>query len=148
MFSFSECFLAILISATLSFPDPLKVDHRPSIPRPLRAHPFGRSPLQRPLDTPPRSPRLNTRDRRDVQTESSHRDRSSSTTTIYSSCNDIEVDGLYYIKPMQSLPILPVICSNGYAMLDASLDQHLRRYPSFLTSWDYGRIHTFSIMSS
>lgn len=137
------CFLAICVTVALSFPNPIKINHRPDVPRPLRAHPFGHSPLQRPVANPPRSPRSHARDRSPLHDDT----RSSTTTTVSSSCNDIEVDGLYYIKPMPSLPVLPVICSNGYAMLDVSLDQSLRSYPSFLTSWDYGRIHTFSIMS-
>ena len=69
------------------------------------------------------------------------------TTTIYSSCNEITDDGLYYIKPMADKPVLPVICSNGYSMLDASLDKNLKIYPSFLTSWDYGRLNTYYILS-
>jgi len=68
-------------------------------------------------------------------------------TTVYSSCNEVEVDGLYYIKPLPDLPVLPVICSNGYAMLDASLDINLNVYPSYLSSWDYGRLNTDYILS-
>ena len=68
-------------------------------------------------------------------------------TTIHSSCNDIRVNGLYYIKPLPDLPILPVICSNGYSMLDASLDANLQSYPSHLSSWDYGRTNTDHILS-
>ena len=42
--------------------------------------------------------------------------------TISSSCNDKERDGLYYIKPTPNGEIIPVICNNGYTMLDASLN--------------------------
>eukprot|EP01083_Nonionella_stella_P087970 244933_1 len=69
-------------------------------------------------------------------------------TTVYSSCNEIQTNGLYYIKPLPHLPVLPVICSNGFAMLDASLDINLNSFPSYLTSWDYGRINTDYILSA
>lgn len=68
-------------------------------------------------------------------------------TFIHSSCADINIDGLYYIKPLRDLPALPVICSNGYSMLDVSLDANLKSYPSHLTSWDYGRTNTEYILS-
>ena len=42
--------------------------------------------------------------------------------SISSSCNDKEVDGLYYIKPTDHGAVIPVICNNGYTMLDASLN--------------------------
>ena len=69
-----------------------------------------------------------------------HKD-SSSTRLIYSSCNKITHDGLYYIKPLPDSPILPVICSNGYAMLDGSLDLNMKSIPHLLSSHDYGRFN-------
>ena len=59
--------------------------------------------------------------------------------SIPSSCNDIKKDGLYYIKPTESGAVIPVICNNGYAMLDLSLDLNLNSYSQYLTSWDYSR---------
>ena len=44
------------------------------------------------------------------------------TVTISSSCNDKEANGLYYIKPTKNGQVIPVICNNGYTMLDASLN--------------------------
>jgi len=66
-------------------------------------------------------------------------DPSSETVTIYSSCNFIEQDGLYYIKPADDLPVFAALCSNGYAMLDGSLDLSMTVFPSLITSYDYGR---------
>eukprot|EP01083_Nonionella_stella_P034158 93523_1 len=59
--------------------------------------------------------------------------------TIASSCNEMDRDGLYYIKPLEDGAVIPVICNNGYAMLDVSLDAHLESYPSYLTSYTYAR---------
>ena len=59
--------------------------------------------------------------------------------TIYSSCNDVTQDGMYYIKPLPDGPPLPVICSNGYVMLDGALDIEINTYPYYLSSHDYGR---------
>eukprot|EP01083_Nonionella_stella_P256327 878687_1 len=81
------------------------------------------------------------------ESELNTHDTSEYTTTIYSSCNDIKKDGLYYIKPIPDLPVLPVICSNGYTMLDASLDINLKTLPFFLSSWDYPRLNTYYILS-
>eukprot|EP01083_Nonionella_stella_P207477 753677_1 len=64
---------------------------------------------------------------------------------IYSQCDPslnspIHKDnGLYYIKPSADGPIIPVICSNGYTMLDLSLDTNLKSIPSYLSSYDYSR---------
>eukprot|EP00485_Elphidium_margaritaceum_P004154 CAMPEP_0202692848 /NCGR_PEP_ID=MMETSP1385-20130828/7126_1 /ASSEMBLY_ACC=CAM_ASM_000861 /TAXON_ID=933848 /ORGANISM="Elphidium margaritaceum" /LENGTH=982 /DNA_ID=CAMNT_0049348447 /DNA_START=45 /DNA_END=2993 /DNA_ORIENTATION=- len=68
-------------------------------------------------------------------------------SVVYSSCSDIDVDGLYYIKPMADRPVIPVICSHGYTMLDASLDEHLTAYPAYLSSFDYPRLDTNHILS-
>ena len=57
-------------------------------------------------------------------------------TTIFSSCG--EIDGLFYLKPSPDLGILPLICSNGYAMIDGYLDRNLQTLSQFLSSWDYG----------
>ena len=153
--------LTLITTCTaLSFPSVNHIHHRPDVPRTLRPHPLGRSQRQRALNqqnNPRRAPKSVSQSHSDIPAKSPYDDpdhdkatveAKSDTITVYSSCNEINIDGLYYIKPMPSLPILPVICSNGYAMLDVSLDQQLRQYPSFLTSWDYGRIHTFNIMSS
>eukprot|EP00486_Rosalina_sp_Unknown_P012144 CAMPEP_0201592364 /NCGR_PEP_ID=MMETSP0190_2-20130828/190279_1 /ASSEMBLY_ACC=CAM_ASM_000263 /TAXON_ID=37353 /ORGANISM="Rosalina sp." /LENGTH=866 /DNA_ID=CAMNT_0048051107 /DNA_START=228 /DNA_END=2828 /DNA_ORIENTATION=+ len=42
--------------------------------------------------------------------------------------------------------ILPVICNNGWTMIDGSLDVDMNFLPSFVTSYDYGRskAYTFS----
>eukprot|EP01084_Bolivina_argentea_P259294 437477_1 len=70
-------------------------------------------------------------------------------TTIYSSCNSVIENGLYYIKPIANEPyILPVICSNGYAMLDGSLDLNMHAIPNFLSSYDYGRFNRYYTISS
>eukprot|EP01084_Bolivina_argentea_P135070 238070_1 len=61
------------------------------------------------------------------------------TIELHSSCNDITTDGLYYIKPSEKGAIIPVICSNGYVMIDLSLDINMNSYSSYLSSWDYGR---------
>ena len=75
-------------------------------------------------------------------------DPSSTYITIYSSCSDITEDGMYYIKPLpDSDTILPVICSNGYVMLDGSLDENLLSYPSLLSSNDYGRFNKYYLIS-
>eukprot|EP01083_Nonionella_stella_P034160 93526_1 len=64
---------------------------------------------------------------------------------VYSYCDptpnsDIHQDnGLYYIKPLANGPIIPVICSNGYTMIDPSLDLELQSIPAYLSSWDYSR---------
>ena len=56
---------------------------------------------------------------------------------ISSSCNDKEVDGLYYIKPTHQGEVIPVICNNGYTMIDASLN--FDSIASYLTSlYRYG----------
>ena len=57
-------------------------------------------------------------------------------TTVYSSCGDM--NGLFYIKPSPDLGVLPVTCSNQYAMIDGSLDRNLQTLPQFLSSYDYG----------
>eukprot|EP01083_Nonionella_stella_P017323 48442_1 len=57
--------------------------------------------------------------------------------SISSSCNDKTVDGLYYIKPSEKGSIIPVICSGGYTMLDASLNyESLSTY--FTSMYQYG----------
>ena len=48
-------------------------------------------------------------------------------------------NGLYYIKPSDDGPIIPVICSNGYTMIDVSLDTNLKFIPHYLSSYDYAR---------
>eukprot|EP01083_Nonionella_stella_P290532 988555_1 len=64
---------------------------------------------------------------------------------VYSYCDptpdsNIHKDnGLYYLKPLANGPIIPAICSNGYTMLDPSLDTNLESFPSYLSSWDYAR---------
>ena len=63
----------------------------------------------------------------------------SSIITLSSSCNNMEQDGLYYIKPTQSGPVIPVICSNQYTMIDGSLNTDLQSIPQYLSSWDYAR---------
>ena len=56
---------------------------------------------------------------------------------VSSSCNDKEVDGLYYIKPTRDGKVIPVICQGGYTMLDASLNlQSLSTY--FTSMYQYG----------
>eukprot|EP01083_Nonionella_stella_P067358 178120_1 len=69
-------------------------------------------------------------------------------TTVYSSCNGITDNGLYYIKPMPNLPVIPVICSNEYVMIDGSLDANLQTLPSYLSSQDYGRNNKYYTISS
>ena len=65
---------------------------------------------------------------------------------IYSSCDPTPNslihtnNGLYYIKPFENGPVIPVICSNGYTMIDPSLDLNLLSYSSYLSSWDYSRL--------
>jgi len=65
--------------------------------------------------------------------------------TVYSHCDttpDSKIhkdNGLYYVKPSRDGPILPVVCSNGYTMIDGSLDLNLKSLPSFLSSYDYSR---------
>ena len=68
--------------------------------------------------------------------------------TIYSSCNEIEKNGLYYIKPMKEAGILPVICNNGYTMIDGSLDMDINILPQFLNSWDQGQWQDGGIISN
>lgn len=64
---------------------------------------------------------------------------------IYSHCdpnpNSIihQNNGLYYVKPSEDGPIIPVICSNGYTMIDVSLDTNLKSIPHYLSSHDYAR---------
>ncbi len=64
---------------------------------------------------------------------------------IYSQCDPSpnsaihKNNGLYYIKPSETKPVIPVICSNGYTMLDLSLDTNLKSIPSYLSSYDYSR---------
>eukprot|EP01084_Bolivina_argentea_P014718 27532_1 len=62
---------------------------------------------------------------------------------IYSSCDSQNIihknNGLYYIKPSFNSVIIPVICSNGYTMIDGSLDYNLKSLPSYLSSHDYSR---------
>eukprot|EP00485_Elphidium_margaritaceum_P007624 CAMPEP_0202695936 /NCGR_PEP_ID=MMETSP1385-20130828/9363_1 /ASSEMBLY_ACC=CAM_ASM_000861 /TAXON_ID=933848 /ORGANISM="Elphidium margaritaceum" /LENGTH=1002 /DNA_ID=CAMNT_0049352021 /DNA_START=118 /DNA_END=3126 /DNA_ORIENTATION=+ len=71
---------------------------------------------------------------------------SSDTVDIYSHCDPTPNsaihanNGLYYIKPFADGPIIAAICSNGYTMLDPSLDVNLDRFPSYLSSWDYSRL--------
>lgn len=69
-----------------------------------------------------------------------HAQPSDEMVTIYSSCNEVKENGLYYIAPMADYPqrILPVICSNGYAMIDGSLDMDTNTLRQFITSWDEG----------
>eukprot|EP00486_Rosalina_sp_Unknown_P015534 CAMPEP_0201593512 /NCGR_PEP_ID=MMETSP0190_2-20130828/191093_1 /ASSEMBLY_ACC=CAM_ASM_000263 /TAXON_ID=37353 /ORGANISM="Rosalina sp." /LENGTH=291 /DNA_ID=CAMNT_0048052723 /DNA_START=9 /DNA_END=881 /DNA_ORIENTATION=+ len=67
---------------------------------------------------------------------------------IPSSCNAMTQDGLYYIKPTETGKVIPVICSNGYTMIDLSLDLNLESYPSYLTSWSYSRDSTEWIIPS
>eukprot|EP01084_Bolivina_argentea_P014717 27531_1 len=63
---------------------------------------------------------------------------------IYSSCDSQNIihknNGLYYIKPSFNSVIIPVICSNGYTMIDPSLDLNLNNIASYLSSWDYSRL--------
>ena len=62
---------------------------------------------------------------------------------IYSTCDPTpnseihQNGGLYYIKPFEDGPVIPTKCSNGYAMIDPSLE--LDSLTSYLSSWDYGR---------
>ena len=59
------------------------------------------------------------------------------TISISSSCNDKDVDGLYYIKPTENGAVIPVICNNGYTMLDASLNfDEISTY--FTSLYQYG----------
>ena len=73
---------------------------------------------------------------------------------IYASCDptpnsEIHVNnGLYYIKPLAYGPVIPVICSNGYTMIDPSLDLNMKSFPSLLSSWDYGKLSTNFIMTN
>eukprot|EP01083_Nonionella_stella_P216978 779289_1 len=69
---------------------------------------------------------------------------SASTFNLHSSCNSL-VDGLQYIKPLQTGKVIPVICSNGYTMIDPSL--HLDSITSYLSSSDYSR-RSSTILSS
>ena len=56
---------------------------------------------------------------------------------VASSCNKKEENGLYYIKPTRQGKVIPVICNNGYTMLDASLDyDSLKSY--FTSMYQYG----------
>ena len=66
--------------------------------------------------------------------------------TLQSSCNTIEQNGLYYIKPTIDGPVIPVLCSNGYTMIDISFDSNLESYPYYLSSWDYARGHSDHII--
>ena len=83
------------------------------------------------------------------QSQSSQASHSQSKTDyvdIYSHCDttpnsNIHINnGLYYIKPFEDGPIIPTICSNGYTMIDPSLDLTLDNIPSYLSSWDYSRL--------
>ncbi len=56
--------------------------------------------------------------------------------TIHSSCNTL-IDGLHYIKPLENNNIIPVICSNGYTMIDPSLN--FESITPYLSSYDYSR---------
>eukprot|EP00486_Rosalina_sp_Unknown_P013765 CAMPEP_0201591984 /NCGR_PEP_ID=MMETSP0190_2-20130828/190002_1 /ASSEMBLY_ACC=CAM_ASM_000263 /TAXON_ID=37353 /ORGANISM="Rosalina sp." /LENGTH=1019 /DNA_ID=CAMNT_0048050547 /DNA_START=33 /DNA_END=3093 /DNA_ORIENTATION=- len=73
---------------------------------------------------------------------------------IYSSCDptpnsEIHVNnGLYYIKPLANGPVIAAICSNGYTMIDPSLDLNMKSFPSLLSSWDYGKLSTIFIMTN
>ena len=59
------------------------------------------------------------------------------TVSISSSCNTKTKNGLYYIKPIIDGEIIPVICNNGYTMIDASLN--LDSYSGYFTSlYRYG----------
>ena len=56
------------------------------------------------------------------------------TVSIASSCNPhTNKNGLYYIKPTSTGEIIPVICNNGYTMLDASLN--LTQLSTYFTSF-------------
>ena len=64
-------------------------------------------------------------------------DDNTETVSISSSCNDKDVDGVYYIKPTETGAIIPVICSGGYTMIDASLNiDDIQTY--FTTMYRYG----------
>ena len=73
---------------------------------------------------------------------------------IYSSCDpspnsSIHINnGLYYIKPFEDGPVIAAICSNGYTMIDPSLDLNLNNFPSYLTSFDYSRLTTDFIITN
>eukprot|EP01083_Nonionella_stella_P149556 475219_1 len=69
------------------------------------------------------------------------------TVTLHSSCNYIEQNGLYYIKPTEDGPVLPVICSDTYTMIDGSLDPNLESIPAYLSSWEHARGYTTYIVS-
>ena len=59
------------------------------------------------------------------------------TISISSSCNDFKKDGLYYIKPTTDGEIIPVICQDGYTMLDVSLNfDSIKTY--FTSIYKYG----------
>jgi len=61
---------------------------------------------------------------------------SSSMVELASSCNT-KPDGLWYIKPTAEGAVLPVVCQNGFTMLDASLN--FDSLASYLTSvYQYG----------
>jgi len=67
---------------------------------------------------------------------------------IYSHCDasphsEIHTNnGLYYVKPLADGPVIAAICSNGYTMLDPSLDLNLAHFAAYLSSWDYSRLST------
>ena len=53
---------------------------------------------------------------------------------LYNSCIDLE-DGMFYIKPTEGGPVIPVICSNSYTMIDISL--HFDSIMHYFSSYDY-----------
>ena len=55
---------------------------------------------------------------------------------IPDSCSDV-ADGLRYIQPFSSGPALPVVCNNGFAVLDASLS--LDSYKNYFSSFTFSR---------
>ena len=56
--------------------------------------------------------------------------------TLPNSCNDLS-DGLQYLKLIDSddYPAVEVKCSNGYAVLDYTVDENIKEYFSSWTQW-------------
>ena len=52
--------------------------------------------------------------------------------SIATSCNDL-ADGVHYIKPSKDGEIIPVVCDNGYTMINLNLNQD--SISSYFTSW-------------
>lgn len=61
---------------------------------------------------------------------------------IHNSCINLD-DGMFYIKPTEEGPVIPVICSKSYTMIDISL--HFGNIAHYFSSYDYSKSDTYII---